>query len=239
MEVIVLDTGSHSAVENMAVDQKFLSDLENGQTPILHLYEWNKPSITYGHFAKPERLLNMKEVEKAGIELARRSTGGGLTLHFTDYAFSFLMPSDHPNFSSNTLENYRFVNHLVYQSVQSLIEEERGLSYYNESEKGKVDEALNFCMAKPTKYDVLYKGKKVGGAAQRKTAKGYLHHGTISLALPDSELLEKILISKRSFDAINQNTYYFIPNHLDQKKLLSVRKKVKENLIEAFLSHSD
>jgi lipoate---protein ligase len=53
---------------------------------------------------------------------------------------------------------------------------------------------FHFCMAKPTKYDVMWDGRKVAGAAQRKTKKGYLHQGTIALVMPPQEYLEQILL---------------------------------------------
>jgi lipoate-protein ligase A len=49
-------------------------------------------------------------------------------------------------------------------------------------------------MAKPTKYDVMWEDKKIAGAAQRKTRKGFLHQGTIALVNPNREYLEQILL---------------------------------------------
>ncbi|MCH9632883.1 MAG: Octanoyltransferase LipM [Chlamydiae bacterium] len=235
MEITILDTGKNSAQENMALDKKLLSELDPDQLPILHLYDWEKPSATYGHFAKPSLLLNMQGVEDLGLDLAKRVTGGGVTFHFCDYAFSFLMPSHHPKFSNNTLENYRFVNKFVYQSVVELIEEQEGLNFLEEESPSEKNEALNFCMAKATKYDVLYQGKKIGGAAQRKTMRGYLHHGTISVAMPDSKYLKSILKFEDTFEAIHQNTHYFVENHLNIEKVASFRKKIQQNLVIALL----
>ncbi len=235
MEITILDTGVHSATENMEIDQKLLAELDPDQLPILHIYKWQGPSATYGHFTDPSKLLNMQEVE--GIDLAKRVTGGGMTFHFCDYAFSFLMPRNHPNFSLNTLENYRFINQFVYLSVAKIIEEKAELGYLEKDEGREENEALNFCMAKPSKYDVLYKGKKIGGAAQRKTALGYLHHGTISIALPDPEYLKAILKSEDSFSAINQNTYYLVSNHFEHEKLTYFREEIQENLIASILEY--
>ena len=51
----------------------------------------------------------------------------------------------------------------------------------------------NFCMARPTIYDVVLNEKKIAGAAQRRKKQGYLHQGTIALALPDEEILRETL----------------------------------------------
>ena len=39
-------------------------------------------------------------------------------------------------------------------------------------------------MAKPTPFDLVIEGKKVGGAAQRRTRKGLLHQGSLSVCPP-------------------------------------------------------
>ena len=43
----IIDTTKTSAYENMQIDRKLLKTVSN---PILHFYEWEKKSITYGVF---------------------------------------------------------------------------------------------------------------------------------------------------------------------------------------------
>jgi lipoate-protein ligase A len=106
------------------------------------------------------------------------------------------MPASHPAFSQNTLENYQFVNRAVLDTVQTFFSlcEPVELIAQNGSSLGP--DCQNFCMAKPTQYDVVYKGMKIAGAAQRKRRQGYLHQGTIALARPDFSLLNDVLLSK-------------------------------------------
>lgn len=237
MEVTILNTGQGHALQNMQIDESLLQGLDSNQLPVLHLYSWAMPSITYGYFAKIENLLDLDQIKKHKVELAKRVTGGGVTFHFCDYAFSFLMPSNHPCFFDNTLKNYRFVNQFVLKAVSQLITNKGELGYLEEcSNECDKDQRFNFCMAKPTIYDVLYQQKKIGGAAQRKTAKGYLHHGTISVALPDRQYLKDLLKSKEDvFEAIYQNTHYFVDNHQNTQKLIQAKEKIEEALIQAII----
>lgn len=233
MKISILDTGKSNSKKNMEIDQVLLKELDEKANPLLHIYDWEGPSATYGYFAKPEELLDMDGIKKNHLNIARRITGGGMTFHFCDYAFSFLMPKNHPYFSENTLKNYQFVNQFVIKAMAPFIDEKHGLSFFSpEKEQGCCD--LNFCMAKPTRYDVIYKGKKVGGAAQRKKQNGYLHHGTISIALPSPSFLKEILRSKSTvFEAINQNSFYLVDDHLNEKKVNEYRKEIEKRLIEA------
>lgn len=200
----ILDTGLSTAVENMRLDEDLLEALDPSGEPILHLYDWATPSATYGYFVRPETHLNLL----GGVDFARRPTGGGIVFHIWDLAFSFLMPSNHPHFSLSTLGNYEFVNRAVLETVQTYFSLAPELILKDGIELSA--DCQNFCMAKPTQYDVVYQGKKIAGAAQRRRKQGYLHQGTISLCSPDLKLLKAVLLSKEDIVRAMQ-TFTFSP----------------------------
>ena len=109
----IVDSGTATAEENMAIDCQLLKTLGQEKGGVLHFYEWSAPSATYGHFIQPAQFLHLAEVAKRGISLAKRPTGGGIVFHVSDFAFSLLIPSHHSAFSINPLENYAFVNRIV------------------------------------------------------------------------------------------------------------------------------
>ncbi len=212
----------------MRFDAHLLDQLES--TPVLHLYHWARPSATYGYFIKPETLLNMEAVQRHGIDLARRPTGGGIVFHIWDLAFSFLMPSNQSAFSLNTLENYQFVNKAVIETVKSYFSLTAELIKEDLPSLGSG--CKNFCMAMPTQYDVVYQGVKIAGAAQRRKAQGYLHQGTISLAIPDQELLEELLISKDVLKAMSSFTFTPVKERLEEHRL-ELQKLLADKLKDA------
>ncbi len=169
----ILDTGISTAEENMRFDEKLLENLAAEGNPILHLYSWARPSATYGYFIRPENHLDLKKAANHHLDLARRPTGGGIVFHIWDLAFSFLMPASCPQFSTGTLQNYQFVNKAVLEAVQERFSLTPEL--ISEDAPSLGPDCKNFCMAKPTQYDVVYKGMKIAGAAQRKRKQGYLH----------------------------------------------------------------
>ncbi len=187
----VRDTGIATAEENMRYDAALLEHLSSEKGPILHFYDWETPSATYGYFMQPERWLNMEEVKKRGLSLARRPTGGGIVFHIWDMAFSALVPSHAPEFSLNTLDNYALINEAVLAAVSELSSEILNFTFEDAPFQGLG--CQHFCMARPTKYDVLLQGRKIAGAAQRKTKEGFLHQGTISLLFPEEEYLRAVL----------------------------------------------
>ncbi len=221
----VLDTGIDSAEANMRFDEKLLEELK---LPVLHLYQWAKPSATFGYFIRPENHLDLQKAALHHLDLARRPTGGGIVFHIWDLAFSFLLPSSHPAFSQNTLENYQFVNRAVLEVVRSYFSLAPELIPQNAPSLGP--DCQNFCMAKPTQYDVVYKGMKIAGAAQRKRKQGYLHQGTLSLAPPRLDLLHDVLLSKK--DVLHAMTSFTFAPIQDLSKLSKVRQDLQKLLAD-------
>ena len=88
-------------------------------------------------------------------------------------------------------------------------------------------------MAKPTRYDVVFDGKKIGGAAQRRTKRGFLHQGTIALAILPDEYLERILLpGTQVLEAMKANSYSVLGKEWTREDLRNARKKIKKLLQE-------
>jgi lipoate-protein ligase A len=214
----------------MEIDTDLLSKLEaTSSSPILHLYDWQVPSATYGHFIHPSDHLSEDVFNKNYLDLAKRPTGGGLILHTNDWAFSVLVPAAHEAFSVNTLDNYAFVNRLVIEVIAHFTGRSATLSLLQNEWETIDSSSRHFCMAKPTKYDVMLDGKKVCGGAQRRTRSGFLHQGTISLSLPDKDFLEKILPpNTRVSQDMFENTCPLLSGSSSAKNLVETKRELTE-----------
>lgn len=201
MNLQILHSGALSAADNMKKDEALLKTLKG---PILRFYDWEKPSATYGYFIQPEDFLN----PNPDLDVAKRPTGGGVLFHAGDFTFSLLVPSSHPSFSLNTLENYFRVNSAVCRGIQAFFNRSDPELFRCEPMKCR-SRSPQFCMAEPIQHDVMINGKKVAGGAQRRTLKGFLHQGTISLSEPPEGLLRSSL-KPSVYEAIRQNSFYLI-----------------------------
>lgn len=227
-----IDSGADTAKFNMAFDEQLLKNIDpESCQPILHLYEWNAPSATYGYFTDPYTLLNASTVEQSGLQLARRPTGGGIIFHLTDFAFSILVPAGHSAYSINVLDNYAFVNRMLVEIIEKFSGGKIGCRLLPEEPTAIDSHSGYFCMAKPTKYDVvLDDGRKVAGGAQRRTKNGFLHQGTISLGFPNEYLLESVLLpGTRVLEAMRLNTYPLLGNDATVSAIVEA-KQVLRNL---------
>ncbi|WP_316359001.1 lipoyl protein ligase domain-containing protein [Candidatus Neptunichlamydia sp. REUL1] len=225
----ILDTGTASAQKNMEIDRDLLERMQPSDAPILHFYDWEGDAATHGYFLDPGKFLDLGAAGQMGLSLARRPTGGGIVFHVSDLAFSVLVPADHPHFSLNTLDNYDFINSAVKRGVKTFFENEPSLL---PDEPTPLDEnCRHFCMAKPTIYDVMLEGRKVAGAAQRRRKQGYLHQGSIAIALPKEFFLNSILLPNTQVqEAMLSNTFSILGQGWTQNDLIQVRETLKRQL---------
>ena len=91
----------------------------------------------------------------------------------------------------------------------------------------------HFCMARPTKYDLIVAGKKVAGAAQRQIKSGYLHQGSIAMVLPEWGYLERLFLAE------NKNVLAAMRRHAGallsgatKKELAAARQQIKLLLVK-------
>ena len=228
-----IDTGKRSAAANMELDAALLADLKDEKECILHLYDWETDSATYGHFIDPENFLNTDGLKKNNLDLARRPTGGGIIFHNCDLAFSVLVPATSSSFSSNPLDNYAFVNNRVIWAIEQMLHVPAEL--LPEEPLALDPHCRSFCMAKPTKYDVMIQGKKVGGAPQRKTRHGFLHQGSIAIGfLPESFLTQVLKGGSQVLEGMRQNSFSILGCEWTPKDLIETRKNLRELLQKAF-----
>lgn len=223
----IIDTGKNSAEANMKIDHELLKELKEDAEPILHFYSWENPSATYGYFVDPYKTVK----KSAYLDLARRPTGGGVIFHMTDLAFSVLIPAHFPTFSLNTMDNYRYIHTVVAEALKNY-RPDLAFTLLEETHEPKDKDCCGFCMAQPTRYDVMVNGKKVAGGAQRRTKQGYLHQGSISLKVPDADPIQSLLMFPDTvWINMKKMTYPLIPS---QAHLGEAKEKIKAYLSGTF-----
>ncbi|MBI5273718.1 MAG: lipoate--protein ligase family protein [Chlamydiales bacterium] len=231
----IIDSGVQSAKVNMEMDEELLQHIKEGDDPILHFYDWAQPSITYGYFINKDKLLHHHGLQKWSLDMARRPTGGGIVFHLWDLAFSVIVPASHEGFFENTMENYRYINQKVLAAAMKYLHLFSPMELLQQESLPMSKDCAHFCMAKPTQYDVMMKGKKIAGAAQRRKRHGYLHQGTIALAKPIEHILQDTLIDPKVIEAMGVNTFYFLQEGWSAQDLTSAREKFKFLLKQSFV----
>ena len=221
------------AESNMINDVQLLASLADNPRCILHLYAWEGYCATYGYFIDPFAFFK-KEAIGNKIQIARRPTGGGIIFHHCDFAFSVLIPAAHRRLTLNTLDNYALVNSAVIEAVKSFTGKNQEPGLLLKEANSEDQSTRHFCMAKPTKYDVMLNGLKVGGGAQRRTKHGLLHQGTIALGLPADDFLKSCLIEfEKASMAMHQNGFKLLGHSPSPTVIEEGRKELQFLLYKA------
>jgi len=177
------DFPSRSAAMNMAIDEALL---EKATVPSIRLYRWNSPALSFGYFGRFSDVASYATQR----DLVRRWTGGGIVLHGDDLTYSVIIPRNDPVFAGSSMSIYENVHRALRNALAAnggrveLAAMGRNAALRRSEPQWHLRTAqravpTNVCFANPVSADVMVNGRKVAGAAQRRTRSGLLHQGSI------------------------------------------------------------
>jgi len=162
------------AAFNMALDEALLCTAAKRGRPLLRVYSWEKPAVTFGYFQKfPAELAN-------DYEVVRRPTGGGVVYHVKDTTYTVVVSPGHSLHAMKTADAYC----ALHKAVAAAFESRPDLHVAElHSPHGQYE-----CFQKPVHGDVVMEGRKLAGGAQRRTKSGMLHQGSIDAKVSATQL---------------------------------------------------
>lgn len=171
------DAAAHSAAMNMAIDEALL---DYAAAPSIRFYQWRCPALSFGYFGK------FADVASYAGErnLVRRWTGGGIVLHGDDLTYAIVIPSGDAAFGESSISIYEKIHHALCDALNASGERAVVASGIDPGPIGSATRAAVTagsynCFANPVRADVMIDGRKVAGAAQRRTRRGLLQQGSI------------------------------------------------------------
>jgi lipoate-protein ligase A len=170
MNWLFINSGKCDAAFNMALDEALLENVSRLGKPVLRFYGWTEPAATFGYFQK------FSEVERAMHlrPLIRRPTGGGIVPHDADWTYSFAVPPNQEWYSLAAIESYRRIHEWIQLAFAKL-------NIVTELAVCSKKSAPGECFVGHEKFDVLWQGRKIAGAAQRRNKQGLLIQGSVQL----------------------------------------------------------
>lgn len=161
-------SGAGAPAYNMALDDALLETAAQRARPVLRFYGWTEAAATFGYSQKYSQVAAMTTLRP----LVRRPTGGGLVPHDADWTYSLVFPAQHDWHRLKAAESYRRL-HEWLAAAFALLQVPATLA--SSSQK----EIPGSCFAGPDKSDLLWRGRKIAGAAQRRTRSGLLIQGSV------------------------------------------------------------
>ena len=173
------DGAGHSAAINMAIDEALL---EAATIPSIRFYRWSSPALSFGYFGKFADVADYATTR----DLVRRWTGGGIVFHGQDLTYSIVIPASDPLFAESPI----FIYERIHRALsRTLVEVGREAVVAADAGRGGVKTVMQaalrarvdngHCFANPVRADVMIDGRKVAGAAQRRTRGGLLQQGSV------------------------------------------------------------
>ncbi len=160
----------------MAFDEALLESAQRLGQPVLRFYSWQGTPASFGisqKYADVERLTELRP-------LSRRPTGGGLVPHVSDWTYSLVFPPAAAWYAVPAQDSYRRLHEWI-QNAWSRLGVPTCLA------PAACKEAPGQCFSGPGKFDLVFDGHKIAGAAQRRSRKGLLIQGSIQGQPPGVE----------------------------------------------------
>ena len=168
MNWFLYNSGKGDAAFNMAMDEMLLENAVRLGKPVLRFYGWTEPAATFGYFQKFAEVAAAIKLRP----LIRRPTGGGIVPHDADWTYSAIFPPGHEWHLLKAEESYRRIHDWLRLVFTALKVETEIAPCCKKSLPGR-------CFAGHEKSDLLWRGKKIAGAAQRRNKCGLLIQGSV------------------------------------------------------------
>jgi lipoate-protein ligase A len=198
---------------NVAMDETLVEDVAAGRRkPFMRIWEWNAPQIVIGSFQSYSNEIDEEGIKKHDIVVSRRITGGGAMFMEPGncVTYSLVIPTglvDGLSFE----ESYPFLDEWVMEALE------------------KVGVKAHYIPLN----DISSEQGKIGGAAQKRFANGYMvHHVTMSYDIDAQKMLETLRIGREKMR--DKGTRSAV-KRVDPMK--SQTGMPREEIIDVFLDH--
>ncbi len=174
----VYSDGTQPGQTNMDRDETMLSHIAGGHSrSMVRIYEWSSPTVSLGYFQRDDAEVDPRLLDCPRV---KRVTGGGAILHDVELTYCCALPAVH-DFCRNPVQVYSIVHTAIIGLLNKcganclMRQDDVAASPSNEG----TEPFLCFLRSDPR--DVVFRGLKVLGSAQRRRRGNILQHGSILL----------------------------------------------------------
>jgi len=159
------DSATRGPAAQMACDEVLL---EACARPVLRVYRWQWPAVTFGYAQK----LGAVEQLSGGLPLMRRWSGGGMVFHGRDLTLALAIPTCDALAARSSRDIYRAIHEGLLAAIQ-LKHPEARLVRPEECRCGPV------CFESPVAFDIVSAHSKICGGALRRSKGHVLYQGSL------------------------------------------------------------
>ena len=170
----LLDTGSLTAAENMALDEVLLELKAEGRIPpTLRFLRFSPPCVLVGHHQSVDEEVRLEYCRSKGIEINRRITGGGALYWGTEeLGWEIYISKNHPSVPPGLEDLYRTMGESASAGLRHL-----GIDAYFRPRN-----------------DIEVQGRKISGTGGTELSGAILFQGTLLVDFDVDEMLRALRI---------------------------------------------
>jgi len=155
---------------------------------IFSVYSWERPTLSLGRNQIAKDRYDLREIEKRGIDIVRRPTGGRALLHWREVTYSVAAPVAE---QESLADSYAAINRILIDGLVRLgVDASEAHGGARTPPPGDMP-----CFAAPAKGELTSRGAKLVGSAQVRENEALLQHGSI-LVHDDQPMISSLLLNR-------------------------------------------
>jgi lipoyl(octanoyl) transferase len=177
---------------NMEAD-RYLGEEVPPKFPILRLYTWQKPAISFGCNQNPAKRLMLELCADDDIPVVKRPTGGRELLHGHDICYTVAWPQE-KNLTAVEAKNiFALINNALVEAFSNM-----GIKAEWNEFRNRPKTLEGPCFAQVDTGELAVNGKKLVGSAQRLFEKCVIQQGSIPLFRPGVDLVKYLQLAEKA-----------------------------------------
>ena len=176
---------SQDGERNMSADRRILRRVERSRDPmtLIRFYGWDVPTVSIGRHQTAEQAADAVYCSRESIPIVRRPTGGRAVYHDSEVTYA-IASNDREHFSIPDLRATYLEVAQALQRAMSILGIDCELATASPRENLQLKtHRKSPCFVVPSRYELLYSGRKLVGSAQRRAKRSFLQHGSIPSAI--------------------------------------------------------
>jgi len=175
---LLIDAAGRPAAENMAVDEALLLAADRTGAAFLRLYHWTPPALSFGRNEPALRRYDRAAIERLGLAVVRRPTGGRAVWHEHEVTYAVAAPMA---VFGSPRRAYCAIHARLADALCALGAPAELAPDGHGDARERGARGAGPCFAAPVGGEVTVGGRKVVGSAQVRHGAAFLQHGSILL----------------------------------------------------------
>ena len=217
----------------MAFDEYLLGQALAADQAAVRVYGWEQATVSLGYFQKDSRSV---DVRFEGVPNVRRLSGGGAILHHHEITYSIALPKSH-RVANNPGELYELAHAAIINELAVI-----GVQANRRGDVNQPNDEPFLCFARQDPNDIVLRGTKIAGSAQRRRRGAVLQHGSILVRASElapelpgiSELSPGASVSAIDRTRIGRSIALLLASGFDETCLADAETKDVEGLVAKY-----